>query len=305
MKTEEFEQLSFIKTSIPKMPAEYYGKELTQSNLVKNIPRQWTNDEIEWCLRLRNEGYSVTEIADSIGRDKVSTSIKLKRLTKKDNTYNQEHLTDKYALNEEFYNLIKPTSILDVYSGVKQYWANKGVLCISNDIDTSLNADYHMDALKFVCQEYLGGRRYDLIDLDPYGSAFDCFDLVLKMADKGLIVTYGELGHKRFKRLDYVRNSYEIDDLTDFTIDNMILKTQEIARHNHKELIVYKVGNWRNISRVYYMIKPLKITEQWEKQEDFPEDISDFLIYNAKNINGEEVISLNSVKDALEHYYYE
>ena len=54
-----------------------------------------------------------------------------------------------------------------------------------------------MDALKFCCYEYYCGNQYDLIDIDPFGSVYDCLELAIKMAKKGIIVTYGEYGHKR------------------------------------------------------------------------------------------------------------
>lgn len=259
-----YEQLCFIDTSVPYMPEEYKGEELPYTGVTKFVPRKWTDKEIAWCTKLKDNGYTIGEIAESIGRDIVQTSIKLKRLTKKNDTYNHTHLDDKYRLNDEFFGIIQPQSILDVYTGVKHYWLGK-CKCVTNDIDKSIEADYHLDSLKLLCQEYLQGNKYDLVDLDPFGSAYDCFDLALKIANKGLIVTYGEIGHKRWKRLDYVRNTYEIDDLEDFTIENLILKTIEIARHNHKDLDVYKVGDWKNIVRVYYIIKPYKITEQWDK----------------------------------------
>lgn len=263
----QYEQLSFIDTSCPKMPQEFIGKEMKKTSLTLNTPREWTSDEIEWCTNLKKQGWSIKDIAESIGRDLTSVSIKMKRIKKADDTYNVEHLKEKYLMNDAYYEYLKPKNVLDVYSGKKHYWQDK-CNCISNDIKTEFNATYHMDALKLLCQEYIKGNKYDLIDLDPYGSAFDCFDLAIKMAERGMIVTYGELGHKRWKRLDYVRNTYQIDSLEHFTVDTLISKTQEIAKHNHKQLTVWDVGNWRNISRVYYTIKSLKITEQWEQKHE-------------------------------------
>ena len=259
-----FEQLSLFDKEPPKMPESYKGEEIKGGRYVKSNPRKWTDKEIEFALDLKSKGYKTDEIAESLGRDIVATSIKLKRLGKQGDTYNKTHLKAKYAYNDNFYEVVKPQSVLDVYAGQKHYWKTK-CECVSNDIDPQIEADYHMDSLKFMCAEYLKGNKYDLIDLDPFGSAFDCFDLALKMAKKGLIVTYGELGHKRWKRLDYVRSIYNIDRLEDFTIENLIIKTQEIAAHNKKRLAVYSIGEWQNIARVYYLIEPLKITEQWEE----------------------------------------
>lgn len=275
--------------------------------ITKNVPREWTEQEIEWCLKLKQDGFTISDIAQSIDRDVTSVSIKLKRLTKKNDTYNAEHLLQKYQMNDEFYEKIKPSCVLDVYCGVKQYWRNK-CKCVDNDKNTKIESDYHMDALKFVCQEYLRGNKYDIVDLDPYGSAYDLFDLAIKMAKKGLVITYGELGHKRWKRLDYVRNVYGIDRIEDFTLETLILKTQEIARHNHKELIIWKKGTWRNIARVYFFIKPYKTTEQWEGNaiKDFPEDINDYFIENTViDDGGQYLVPLDAVREGLEHYYYQ
>ena len=62
--------------------------------------------------------------------------------------------------------------------------------------------------------------KFDLIDLDPFGSAYDCFDLAIKMAKKGLCITLGELGHKRWKRLDFVSSHYGIDNIDNLTLSN-------------------------------------------------------------------------------------
>ena len=101
-------------------------------------------------------------------------------------------------------------------------------------------------------------KEYDIIDLDPFGSAYDCFDLAIKMAKKGLIITFGELGHKRFKRLDFVRRYYGIETLEDFTTDNLIKHIIKIGERNKKILKPIYVKEWRNISRVYFRIENTK-----------------------------------------------
>lgn len=188
---------------------------------------------------------------------------KTETCNKKTDTYNDSHLKEKYDTNDAFFDFLKPQTILDVYSGEKHYWSNK-CECVSNDKNTSFDATYHYDAFDLLCREYVKGSKYDLIDLDPFGSAYDCFDLAIKMAKKGLIITYGEIGHKRWKRTDFVKYTYGINNIQDFTIENLIKHTQMIAHHNHKELSVWKICEWHNIARVYYTIGDFKIVEQWE-----------------------------------------
>jgi hypothetical protein len=115
-----------------------------------------------------------------------------------------------------------------------------------------------------VCKLYYEGAKFDLIDIDPFGSAYDCFDLCVKMAKKGLIITLGEIGHKRWKRLDFVRSHYGIEKLEDFTSNRIVDEIIKIGARNKKKLIPIFLNDYRNISRVYFKIETLKITEQWE-----------------------------------------
>ena len=87
---------------VPIMPKEFVGEQLTKTEYVKNAPRRWTKEEIEWCLKLREEGFNVKDIALSTGREEVSVSIKMKRLTKKDDSYNKKHIEEKYKVNEVY-----------------------------------------------------------------------------------------------------------------------------------------------------------------------------------------------------------
>ena len=68
------------KTSKLEMPKEFIGKTKKGGGYTKNAPREWTEKEIEWCIDLRERGYSLNQIAESIERDILSVSIKMKRL---------------------------------------------------------------------------------------------------------------------------------------------------------------------------------------------------------------------------------
>ena len=243
-----------------KMPEEFKGKTLKNGGLTKFAPRQWTEKEIEWVKMLKDKGFSNKKIAELIDRDFTQVSIKIKRLGKKSMNYNQSHFEEKFSVNYDFVKLIKPKSVLDVYAGLVSVY--KKLNCdnvISNDKNEKSNTEYHLNALDFVCQMYIDKRKFDLVDLDPFGSAYDCFDLAIKMAKKGFIITLGELGHKRFKRLDFVRRYYGIETLEDFTTDNLVNHIIKIGERNKKKLIPIYVKDWRNIARVYFKIEQLKI----------------------------------------------
>jgi hypothetical protein len=248
------------------MPSEYKGDYTKNGGITKFQPRKWTEKEIEWVNMLKAKGFNTNQIAECIDRDVTQVSTKIKRLGKMNKTYNDPHRADKYATNAMFIIDANIDSVLDVFSGSKSAYENYGLKkLVTNDAEVSFSTDYNYDALTFCCLQYAQGNKYDLVDLDPFGSAYDCFDLAIKMAKKGLVITLGELGHKRFKRLDFVRRYYGIETLEDFTTDNLVKHIIKIGERNKKTLIPIYVKDWRNIARVYFKIEQLKITEQWEK----------------------------------------
>lgn len=250
---------------IKKMPEEYKGITYRNGGYTNSNPRTWTKKELEWVESMIEMGYTNKEIAESIDRTLTSVAIKVKRLGKKNGTYNANHIEDKYKTNEDFFNIIKPKTVLDCFCGVENFYLKYvGENLISNDIDKNIKANYNLDALKCLCTLY--PNTFDLIDLDPYGSAYDCFDLAIKMATKAIVITFGELGHKRWRRLDFVSRHYGINTFEDFTLDNMIKHIQMIGRRNKKNLIPIFIKEWKNTGRVWFRIEPFKITEQWENK---------------------------------------
>lgn len=236
-----------------------------------SIPREWTDKDIDELKKLKKQKLSNLEIANKMNRTEISIQIKWKRLNKKNNTYNKKHLLDKYDTNLEFINLIKPKSILDLYAGEYSYYLklkqelnslNENYIekIITNDKnkDFSFN-NYNDDSLRVLGKLYYEKNKFDLIDLDPFGSAYECFDLSLKMAKKGIIITYGELGHKRWKRLDFVSRFYDINSLDNFNVDNLIKKTQYIALQNKINLNPIFIKEWQNIARVYFEINKVNV----------------------------------------------
>lgn len=247
------------------LPKKYMGKEQKNGGLTKNNPRKWTEKEIQWALWLKESGFKNKDVAKFLYREPVSVSIKLKRLAKKDGfTYNEPHREDKYAHNEMFLKQINPKTALDLYSGPKSYWEDRVDDVCTNDTNPEFDTQYHEKAEKLVCKLYYENAKFDLIDIDPFGSGYDCFDLCIKMAKKGLIITLGEMGHKRWKRLDFVRRYYGIEKMEDFTSERIVQEIIKIGERNKKKLIPVFLNDYRNISRVYFKIEPLKITEQWD-----------------------------------------
>lgn len=245
------------------MPESFYGPLKSGSDFVKSVPREWTADEVEWILQKVDEGFSVKEIAEAVGRTHISVQVKLKRLTKSDDSYNVKHRELKYAANNLFVESLQPKSVLDLFAGNSFYKSFPGIRVVDNDIDEKFDTEFHDDALKLLCRLYADGSKFDVIDIDPYGSAYDCFDLVLKMAKKGVVVSFGEWGHKRWKRYDFVRPRYGVSNADEFVVDAFVSEFQRVARVNHKEATVFDVLQYGNFLRVYFVLDKFKTVEQW------------------------------------------
>ena len=233
--------------------------------VIKSVPKKWTETEIDFLKELKKKGLNNIEIAKELNRTEISIQIKLKRLSKNNNEYNKKHIEEKYFYNDKFLKYVEPKSILDVYAGESSFY-NKyhNIKLTTNDRNKEFkNNNYNLDALKLLCKLYYEGNSYDLIDLDPFGSCYECLNLAIKMSKKALIVTLGEMGHKRWKRLDYVKRCYDIDNLKDFTSDSLVQEIKKIALKNKKELYVQHIKDWNNISRVYFIVRDIVITEQW------------------------------------------
>lgn len=256
-----------IPECVPKMPEEFKGSYIKSCGYTKTTPREWTEKEVEYLLMLHSQGHSRKYIALSMDRSETSIAIKLKRQGKVSKNYNKDHVADKYAANEEFLNIIHPESVLDLYAGNCSWWQKRlnSPNVITNDRNKEFDTDFHEAAEMLVHDLYYKRHKFDIIDLDPFGTAYDCLECAIRMAKKGLVVTYGEMGHKRWKRLDFVRSHYGIERLEDFTTQRLIEETQKIAARYHRILTPIIVKEWKNISRVYYKLSEIKVTEQWKR----------------------------------------
>ena len=238
-----------------KLPDEFKGPLLKGGGLTKYQPRKWTEKEIEWALDLKAKNYTMKEIAEALDRDVVQVQIKMKRISKALDQYNFKHRDDKYTHNQLFLEAIRPDSVLDLFSGENSFYSNRVKVLHTNDCNKNFKATYNEKADKLLCKLYYQNKKYDLVDLDPFGSAYDCFDLALRIAKKGIVITFGELGHLRFKRIDYVNRMYGIESIECFTLENLIAEVQKIGLRHRKKLVPIYTRNWKNIGRVYFQIQ--------------------------------------------------
>lgn len=219
-------------------------------------PRRWTDRELQVLKEALDEGLPLSEIASKLNRSETSVSIKRKRLGKDNRTYNDKHRTLKYEANLAFLQELQPKSVLDLYAGPKSYYRGLVDKVVSNDLVYE-GHDYNDDA-KYVLAEIFANReRYDIVDLDPFGSAFDCFELAVQVARNGLIITFGELGHRRWKRTDYTKRTYRIDDTDNLNLPSLSAYVDEVAHRYKKRAVPYRSCDWNNIGRVYYFLEDL------------------------------------------------
>lgn len=227
------------------------------NGVIKSIPKKWTSEKIKELLELKKTK-SIKEIASILDRTEISVRTKLKRLKKTNDTYNDKHREDKYNINRLFLKEINPKSILDVYAG-NSFYKNNVNIDICNVIDNDINrdtTDYKLEALDLLYK--FKNKKFDLVDLDPYGSAFDCFDLALKIATKGIVITFGEYGHKRWRRSDYVRHRYNIRSYKDFNIDSFNNYIINRAKIYNKDLSIFMAKDYTNICRTHFHIREIK-----------------------------------------------
>lgn len=237
------------------MPKTYKGKlsDILDSNGCRK--RMWTKDEVEYLKFLKSKGFSNKKIAEYIYRNENQVYLKIKQIRKQDKTYNRKHVFEKYDTNLKFLSDCGIETVLDLYAGCNSFYNDKNMKSVtSNDIDVSFNTTYHLKAFECITILYEIGEKYDLIDLDPYGSAYDCFELAIKMAKKGLIITLGEMSARRFKKISSVNKNYSIEKFEDFTSDFMINHIIKLGELNGKILHPIYIKEWKNITRVYFKI---------------------------------------------------
>jgi hypothetical protein len=245
-------------------PTEIIGEIRKPAGGNKTSPRTWTKKELDWVSEKRKEGYSNNVIANALGRSEISLQIKLKRVNKTLDNYNRENRPEKYAANKKFLDLIQPKSVLDVYAG-NSWWREQFENTVTNDKDSRFSNDYQLDALDLLCKIKIEGKKFDIVDLDPYGSAYDQFDLALKIAKRGLIVSFGEWGHKRWKRFDFVKPRYGINNVEEYgNGEPFINELQRIAACNKRLANPVITVQYANFIRVYFTLEEMKITEQWK-----------------------------------------
>lgn len=237
---------------------------------VKGENRKWSDEELEWCKELYENGYSYSEIAISIRRTKDSVQSKMNEMLKMTNAYNSQHIEEKFRVNVEFADSVinshsgsnRHFKILDLYCGYNGFWnqyaeskKNIRIDVTTNDKNPEIKADYNEDAERLIHKLYYEKNMYDIVDIDPFGSPYECLELGVKMAKRGLCVTFGDLKLKQWGCLDFMRDRYGIETKDEMNVDSLIAYVKKVGRRNGKTLEVFHQSVWNKLARVWFRVK--------------------------------------------------
>lgn len=218
--------------------------------------RPWSDLEEDWAWDLYEQGYNYSQIAKSLGRENSSSvPLKMKRLKKAKNKYNDKHKEDKYYNNKKFLLYMGESiqTVLDCFCGEKKYYSDYKVH--NNDINTKIEADTNLDTDVLLKQLVSKNVKFDLVDLDPYGASITYLDDALKIAKKAIVMTLGELGHRRWKRLDFISKHYDINKVEDININKLVQEIIKKAKTKNITLLPIIIADYNHIGRVWFEIK--------------------------------------------------
>jgi len=166
----------------------------------------------------------------------------------------------KYDADRAFAKEIQADTIVDAFAGdSRKYSPLKNVnWIITNDIDQKCKTDFHLPADRFLAQMYGEARNVDLVDLDPYGSCWDCLPTAVKLARKGLIVSYGDFSNWRYKRWEIIQ--YQLgcvpESLEQYGQLLMLMTMRMGMTYAKKKLIPkYKYSPNKYFVRIYYTVE--------------------------------------------------
>ena len=83
---------------------------------------KWTKEDDRKLLQMKNEGFTINAMAETFNRSTCAIKSRLGNLYKTENTYNSDHIEEKYEMNKEFLYEINPKTILDLFSGKTGFW---------------------------------------------------------------------------------------------------------------------------------------------------------------------------------------
>lgn len=212
-------------------------------------------------IEMQDEGLTILAIARRLKMTEPAVRQQIKCIKLNTGTYNSDHIFEKYQSNEYFLSLIKVETVLDLFCGENNWWKNNTKLDVtSNDLNTKIvSADIHSNARELLKLFVKLNVKFDLIDIDPYGSPIAYFQDALKISNRGIIITLGDnpTRMKRFpgKFKNYYRINYGLDmDASKVTDDDLIKHFIDLAKKENKTIKLELRCQWKTASRYYFSI---------------------------------------------------
>ena len=213
-------------------------------------------------ISLFKQGIKMFPIAKQLNIPHFEVVRVLNGYRKKEKTYNKGKFggyANKNKLDKEFVKFLSLNSILDVYAGDGKKYPKE--ITTTNDIDKKCKTAYHLDAIELLTNSAIEGYKFDLVDLDPYRSCWRGWKDAIDIAQKGIVISYGDLTVWRYHYQDKefwnpILGSYNnyIDTIHDLKYA-LISRTIEIGKELDKQLHIWNVFSTWQFLRVYYVIR--------------------------------------------------
>lgn len=215
-------------------------------------------------LEMRESGRTYEEIAAEIGTSATSVKHKVRRLKQSANEDRYKHTAEKIQQAEKYLSAAG-NNILETNSGfggmtefynqigaVECYDIKKDRVEFINSLAMQGVTATHGDSEKELYKLVANKRKYDVIDLDPYGMPSRYFPHVFSLIDKGvLFVTLPMIGVAQMNKIT-IRHldafwGVSLND-KDKYIDLVIKRMEDYAFMHKREIRVLDV---QKIDRIY------------------------------------------------------
>ena len=178
---------------------------------------KWDKKLEEYILKLREDGYTYDRIAKEIESTPTAVKHKVRRIKQSQNDDRYKHTKEKFSQFRNClcnFNLpIKPR-ILEThcgFGGMTEHYANIGEVesydikkerasFVNNRFDNSIgiHADSEIEIYRLVANK----RKYDIIDIDPYGLPSRYFPHVFSLINDGILfLTFPVMGVAQINKI--------------------------------------------------------------------------------------------------------
>lgn len=239
----------------------------------------WTPELEKEALRLKNaEGLTYEQTAKALGTTMSSIKHKIRRLQQKQNLDKYKHTTEKSDQILKFIPKKNKLSILEThggFGGMTQEYSKLGTVT-SLEIKQervehlqNLELENH-EAIKCDSEHYIfkmifEKRKFDVIDVDPYGYPSRYFPHIFKLIDDGLmVITLPMIGVAQMNKLTiaHLQSFWGVDykDKAGY-INNFLIRLKDYAFMNKHEFEVLDISKFDRVYRILIKTKKTSLND--------------------------------------------